>query len=806
MAEGTEVGTAYVSITPSAAGFAAELERQVTGQASLTGQRAGQAIASGVVGQTSGMATKIAGVFAAIGAGQFLRGAVAEAEDAARVGRLTESVIRSTGSAAGVTADQVEKLAASLSKTAAVDDEVIQSAANVMLTFTRVSGQVFPQAVSAAIDLSAALGTDLQSAVVQLGKALNDPTQGLLALRRSGVSFTEAQQEQIKALQAGGDLLGAQKIILAEVNKEFGGAAAAGATATARLNVAVGNLQESLGAALLPAVSLAADALTGLVGGFTAMPGPIQATAGALTLFAGASLAVGLLAPKLRAARLELEGLGLAGTRANTALGLISKAAFTLVGIIGSINFADKIAGVEGLDKQITKLARTTDEDLNQAFHDTNNEMRGWDLFQAVGISKRHDEFETFAEIVDQGNFALAQRIIASETDLEVRGRLQAAYDTAIGQTRQLNTDQRLSAEIIGGVGDAVDTTAAKVKAATEKWHDFRDTLEGIVESDFSKQLASNLTSALNPMQKFVVGAGQNIAALTDTVTSAQAELARAQVDLDKVQGSGTAAEIARFRGTAADIDAARARVTQAGRRLGEAQKELADAQKSPLTSLTENLRSNLSVLNTWTDNITKIQNKLGGTQGGELAKHLAALGPEAAAAAAEAVGVSPAQLANLESLFDQADAKIAEAASGAFELNIDQAARPGEKLADIIAARYRATLTPKFTEATLAALDEATSAILAAEGGRGQRSGAAGPGGGTPPGPASVGPAPPAGPPAPTVPLVDLPGYSFGFGAPAPQITIPFQVTTDADPRQIAGEVGDAIAWRLAPRATPVG
>ncbi len=49
-----------------------------------------------------------------------------------------------------------------------------------------------------------------------------------------------------------GDVLGAQKIILAEVESQVGGAAAASATAGEKVGVAFGNIKESIGTALLP--------------------------------------------------------------------------------------------------------------------------------------------------------------------------------------------------------------------------------------------------------------------------------------------------------------------------------------------------------------------------------------------------------------------------------------------------------------------------------------------------------------------------------------------------------------------------
>ena len=46
--------------------------------------------------------------------------------------------------------------------------------------------------------MSQALGTDAASSAIQLGKALDNPTLGLTALRRVGVSFSDVQVAQIK--------------------------------------------------------------------------------------------------------------------------------------------------------------------------------------------------------------------------------------------------------------------------------------------------------------------------------------------------------------------------------------------------------------------------------------------------------------------------------------------------------------------------------------------------------------------------------------------------------------------------------
>lgn len=202
----------------------------------------------------AGAAAGLAGLVA-LGVGAFNAAA-----ESAKIGRETERVIRTTGAAAWTSADQVTALAGAISDKTGVDDEAIQSGENLLLTFTNVRNEVgagndvFNQASQAALDMSTALGTDMTSASIQLGKALNDPIKGITALSRAGVSFTEQQRDQIKAMVEAGDLLGAQKIILQEVQKEFGGAAEAAGTPFDKLRVKIGNLQEDIGAKLIPAV------------------------------------------------------------------------------------------------------------------------------------------------------------------------------------------------------------------------------------------------------------------------------------------------------------------------------------------------------------------------------------------------------------------------------------------------------------------------------------------------------------------------------------------------------------------------
>jgi hypothetical protein len=173
-----------------------------------------------------------------------IRSAVDEYSKTAKVGAQTNAVIKSTGGVANVTAKHVEDLGKSLMNVSGIDDEVVKSGEDMLLTFTRIRNEagkgndVFDQATKASLDLSVAMKQDLKSSVIQVGKALNDPITGLTKLQRVGVTFSDAQVKLIKHLEATGHHLEAQKIILAELNKEFGGSAkAAGQTLPGQISI-----------------------------------------------------------------------------------------------------------------------------------------------------------------------------------------------------------------------------------------------------------------------------------------------------------------------------------------------------------------------------------------------------------------------------------------------------------------------------------------------------------------------------------------------------------------------------------------
>ncbi len=180
------------------------------------------------------------------------------AEESENIQAQLQSVLKSTGQAAGLTKDDLNDQAQALQRVTTFTDEQINASQAMLLTFTNIHGAMFQKTTPAILDMATAMHEDLQTASIQVGKALNDPITGLNSLHKIGVTFTDGQKEQIKTMQKAGDVAGAQTIILKELQKEFGGSAvAAGQTfagSLQRLNNQVDDMKEKVGGAIITAI------------------------------------------------------------------------------------------------------------------------------------------------------------------------------------------------------------------------------------------------------------------------------------------------------------------------------------------------------------------------------------------------------------------------------------------------------------------------------------------------------------------------------------------------------------------------
>lgn len=196
----------------------------------------------------------------AVGVGEFVKKGVEEYASADALNAQFKAGIESTGNAANLSVKDMDELAKSISGYSGQSYESIGKTEQVLQTFTNLKNvgpdKIFDDATTAAANMAAKLGGDASASAVQLGKALNDPVKGVTALQRVGVSFTQSQKDSIAEMVKSGDTMGAQKLILSELNTEFGGAAkAAGETLPgeiARSKVAFGELTKAVMGGVMP--------------------------------------------------------------------------------------------------------------------------------------------------------------------------------------------------------------------------------------------------------------------------------------------------------------------------------------------------------------------------------------------------------------------------------------------------------------------------------------------------------------------------------------------------------------------------
>lgn len=244
------------------------------------------------LGETSkrmGVATKLAIAGAVAGVAAFGLSSLKAAAEAQSVAKSLEAITRNSGmfgeKAADIKAgtkaliDQSTQLA----KLTGIDDEAFNSlkrgwAGVPALASTGADG--LNNLAKVAADVAAGTGRDLESVGSMFTKAFAAPETALAKLQKQGIVFTDSQKATYKAMLDTGNAAGAQAFLIDQLGTKYKGAAEAAASPFERLKFIFEDLQETVGAALLPAFSKLVDVL----GPLFEKIGPILAQAfGALT-------------------------------------------------------------------------------------------------------------------------------------------------------------------------------------------------------------------------------------------------------------------------------------------------------------------------------------------------------------------------------------------------------------------------------------------------------------------------------------------------------------------------------------------
>ena len=262
------LATAYVTIIPSFKGFKEEFDKSILPSTEDSGKKSGDRFNKGFGSSLSKIKNVFLGAVVGGAVANFTKDLIAAGEAEVSSNRKLENVTKSMGlfgDHAGDVAKRLEDLSGVQQLQLGIDDDTIKSTQIKLLTFANLAktagtaGGMFDRASLAAQDLAAAGFGSAETNAVQLGKALQDPVKGITALARSGVTFTEQEKIKIENLVKSGKLLDAQNMVLGAIETQVGGTAAAGVTASDKMQQGFNQIKETLGLALLPAFNAVGD-------------------------------------------------------------------------------------------------------------------------------------------------------------------------------------------------------------------------------------------------------------------------------------------------------------------------------------------------------------------------------------------------------------------------------------------------------------------------------------------------------------------------------------------------------------------
>jgi hypothetical protein len=190
------------------------------------------------------LGSRITGALGGIAAGFSLGAIITETANAEKALAALDNAVKNNAGAAGLSTRELSDMSSELQRLTTYADDSIQGMQSLLLTFRQISEPEFKRAQVAVLDLATALGRDLNSSALLVGRALADPEKGMKQLARAGVVLSESQQDLIKNLTATGKVSEAQAALLSQLEARFGGAAKA---AKNTLGGAIEGLKNSFG-------------------------------------------------------------------------------------------------------------------------------------------------------------------------------------------------------------------------------------------------------------------------------------------------------------------------------------------------------------------------------------------------------------------------------------------------------------------------------------------------------------------------------------------------------------------------------
>jgi len=452
------------------------------------------------------------GAFASV---EFLKGSIEMYNESAQASAQLDATLRSTANAANLNREALDAQADALMKTSLYDDDAITASQSLLATFTKVKDTIYMDAIPAIVDMSTKMGGDLQGTTLQVGKALNDPIKGIAALSRAGVSFTEEQKKTIKSMVAMNDVAGAQKLILQELQTEFGGSAlAASQVGTGPMVVLqhifegvreeIGGMVMALIIDLKPALETIVKALSDGVKWVKEHKEGIMAAGKAALILGGGLFALTQiiipLGTALSTVTFTAEGFGIAMGAALGPIGLTIAAITTLIGLYGALEQAQA-------DREKRNAENIQQGNKALLIHDTNtyekewkNSKEGLDTFynkKMALVKSKESEIAEWNRSHDASQWK----------DYESTTRARAALD-------ELKTRSKTDSALKKGGGVKPPATDKLEKATGQKAVTINVSINDLIH-DFTIQ-TTNITESAQKVKEMVTNA------LLDAINNSQ--------------------------------------------------------------------------------------------------------------------------------------------------------------------------------------------------------------------------------------------------------------------------------------------
>lgn len=314
-----DAGTAYIDVEARLDKLDADLDKKAPGIFGRFGTKGGDQAGGAFKGAFGGVLAGLGTDALVRGAFNFLGGAMEEGLAKSKLDARIETLVRNAGSIGSqVSRGAFDDIGRELGKQLVIDDDDVRDGIAPLLNIPNLTQPMFARLSQLSVDTAAATKKGLGEVSTAISRISQAPDQAARSFRSLGIIVDDETVKIVDDLVAQGKTAEATSVLVGELEKRYGGAGKAAGDAAGpqqKFSVAVADLQEKVGLALLPALESLTPILTELADIAGQVLPPVLTALGPLLEFLGdhATLVVGAFLPVvavINAVKWAVEELG----------------------------------------------------------------------------------------------------------------------------------------------------------------------------------------------------------------------------------------------------------------------------------------------------------------------------------------------------------------------------------------------------------------------------------------------------------------------------------------------------------------